>query len=370
MRSLLLTLHRWAGLSLGLVILIVAVTGSALVFENEIDAAMNPGLMLARGQGARIPLNQAVRAVREAYPEDPPSSIRVQPVGIFTNGRTIEISLKSGLTAFVDPWNGSVLGTLDRAKGFARFLHLLHTRLVAGQAGEYFVGAVTFVTLLMSLSGVYLWWPRKVLALKKTSSWRRTNLDLHHVLGLYSSLLMVVICVSGVIIAFEGFTEPLLKKLDQTPAATANVQSTPIEGATPISVEDAVRIADAALPGARTTSINLPPPGNAVYRALMKFPEDRTPAGRSRVAVDQWNGAVLQKISTREAELGTAISNLKRSAHTGDIFGWPTQALYFLASLAIAGQVVTGFLIWWKPGKLALGVSENRPSPGAEAEPA
>jgi uncharacterized iron-regulated membrane protein len=77
---------------------------------------------------------------------------------------------------------------------------------------------------------------------------------------------------------------------------------------------------------------------------------------------------VLLRTSTREAELGTAINNLKRSAHTGDIFGWPTQALYFVASLAIAGQVVTGFLIWWKPRKAALA---PRPAPArAEAEPA
>jgi uncharacterized iron-regulated membrane protein len=130
-----------------------------------------------------------------------------------------------------------------------------------------------------------------------------------------------------------------------------------------------VRIANAALPGAQTSVINLPPPGKAVYRPLMKFPEDRTPAGRSRVAIDQWSGAVLLRVSTREAELGTTINNLKRSAHTGDIFGWPTQALYFLVSLAIAGQVVTGFLIWWKPKQQLARTRERAPAP-PEAEPA
>jgi uncharacterized iron-regulated membrane protein len=180
---------------------------------------------------------------------------------------------------------------------------------------------------------------------------------------------MAVMTLSGVIIAFEEFTDPLLKKLDSRPAPTANVESTPIEGGQPISVDEAVRLANAALPGAVTTSINLPQPGKAVYRALVKFPEDRTPAGRSRVALDQWNGQVLQKISTREAELGTAINNLKRSAHTGDIFGWPTQALYFIASLMIAGQVVTGFLIWWKPGKLAVGATNGGGRSAASPEP-
>lgn len=357
MRKLLLTLHRWAGLTLGIIIFVVAVTGSSLVFENDIDAVLNSDLAFAKTAGpSRVSLNAAVEAIRKAFPDDPPTGIRVVPLGFRVENRAIDVSLKSGLAAYVNPTTGEVLGKRSR-EGFARFLHLVHTRLVAGQTGEYIVGAVTAVTFLMSLSGLYLWWPRKVFSLKKTGSWRRTNLDLHHVLGLYSALVMIVITLSGVIIAFETFTDPMLRKLDSKPAPLSDQASTPIEGGHPITVDEAVRLANAALPGAVTTSINLPPPGKAVYRALMKFPEDRTPAGRSRVAIDQWNGQVLQKINTREAEMGTAINNLKRSLHTGDIFGWPTQLLYFVASLMVAGQVITGFLMWWKPGKLGIGAT-------------
>ena len=59
------------------------------------------------------------------------------------------------------------------------------------------------------------------------------------------------------------------------------------------------------------------------------------------------SGRVLLVENTRTAPLGTRILNLKRSAHTGDIFGAPTQALYFLVSLGIAGQAITGTFIWW-----------------------
>ena len=75
-----------------------------------------------------------------------------------------------------------------------------------------------------------------------------------------------------------------------------------------------------------------------MFRILKKFPEDRTPAGRSRAYVDQFSGKALLVESTRTAPLGTRILNLKRSAHTGDIFGAPTQALYFIVSLGIALQ--------------------------------
>jgi len=120
-----------------------------------------------------------------------------------------------------------------------------------------------------------------------------------------------------------------------------------VAGGTRISVDEAVAIAEHALPGAFTSNVGLPNGPTAVFRILKKFPEDRTPAGRSRVYVDQFSGRALLVENTRTAPLGTRILNLKRSAHTGDIFGAPTQALYFIVSLGIALQAVTGALIWW-----------------------
>ena len=167
--------------------------------------------------------------------------------------------------------------------------------------------------------------------------------------------------VSGVMIAYEDQLDPLVMKLNgSTPAARpAQVASTVIPGAAPITLDEAYRAAQAAVPGAFISNMNVPTPGKAVYRMSVKFPEDRTPSGRSRVAVDQYSGAVLDVVSTRTQPLGARILNLKRSIHTGDVFGWPSQALAFLVSLALAGQVVTGILIWWKPGKFGA-LASNR----------
>jgi uncharacterized iron-regulated membrane protein len=101
------------------------------------------------------------------------------------------------------------------------------------------------------------------------------------------------------------------------------------------------------LPGVFVSSVNVPGNPLAIYRILAKFPEDRTPAGRSRVYLDQFSGKVLLLENTRTAPLGTRILNLKRSAHTGDILGAPTQTLYFIVSLGVGLQVITGALIWW-----------------------
>jgi uncharacterized iron-regulated membrane protein len=350
MRELLLTVHRWMGLVAGIAIFVIALTGCVLIFENDIDRAAHASILKVTPAVERAPLEQVVKNVRAAYPSEPPSGISFpqQP------NHAMQVSLK-GVSVGVDPYTGRVLGTVDRSKGFARWVHLLHTRFLAGRPGELIVGGFTVVTLLMAVTGVYLWWPRQIWTLKSSRSWRRLNFDLHNVLGWYSAVLLVFMTLSGVMIAYEDQLDPLVLKLNgSTPAAKpAQVASTVIQGADPISPDEAYRAAQAAVPGAFISNMNLPTPGKAVYRMMAKFPEDRTPAGRSRVAVDQYSGAVLDVVSTRTQPVGTKILNLKRSIHTGDVFGWPSQALAFLVSLSLAGQVVTGILIWWKPGKFA-----------------
>jgi uncharacterized iron-regulated membrane protein len=218
--------------------------------------------------------------------------------------------------------------------------------LVAGEIGERMVGGFSVAMLGLSITGVILWWPRKILTVGSASSWRRTNFDLHNVLGFYSSIVMLFITLTGVLIAFERTTDPFVRRLNDAPDPPAP-QSTPVAGGRRISVDEAIAIAETALPGAFASNVGIPSGPKAVFRILKKFPEDRTPAGRSRVYVDQFSGKVLLVENTRTAPLGTRILNLKRSAHTGDIFGAPTQALYFIVSLGIALQAITGALIWW-----------------------
>jgi uncharacterized iron-regulated membrane protein len=342
LRRSLLTLHQWVGLAAGLFLIVISISGSALVFENEIDRALNPATSFVTPGPRALPIATLIADVEAALPGD-----RVTGVGI---GQRPDLaygfSLRSRQTASVDPYTGRILGVRDPQKGFARWIHLLHTRFVAGETGEKLVGAFSVAMLGLAITGLVLWWPRKILSLRLRSSWKRTNFDLHNVLGFYSSLVMFFITLTGVLIAFEGYTDPLVRRLNNVPDAPAP-QSTPIAGARPIAVDDAIAIAERALPGAFASNVGIPANPKAVFRILKKFPEDRTPAGRSRVYIDQFSGQVLLVENTRTAPLGTRILNLKRSAHTGDIFGASTQALYFAVSLGIALQAISGALIWW-----------------------
>jgi uncharacterized iron-regulated membrane protein len=75
--------------------------------------------------------------------------------------------------------------------------------------------------------------------------------------------------------------------------------------------------------------------------------------------LDQYSGKVLYVKSTRTDELGTTIINIKRSVHTGDIFGWPTRLIAFFSCLFLVGQMVTGTIIWWKKVQVPLAKTQK-----------
>jgi uncharacterized iron-regulated membrane protein len=106
-------------------------------------------------------------------------------------------------------------------------------------------------------------------------------------------------------------------------------------------------MARVAMPGAAPIAVSAPNPKSA-FRVAMRFPEDRTPGGRTRVYVDPYTGAVLLAESSRTTAAGTRIINLNRAIHTGDVFGIPSKTVMSLASLAAVLQVLTALMMWSK----------------------
>ncbi len=342
MRRILLQAHLLIGLVAGAILVVLGVTGAALVFEQEIDAALYPRLRRVFPEERRASLDDIARVVRRDYPDDP-----IVRITFATRpDESFEVSLRSGLSVFVDPYTPRVLG--DRGHNhFVEHLLDLHLRLMAGPPGNLVVASATLLTLVSIGTGFFLWWPRRVMRLRRRSSWRGVNFDLHQVLGLYSGAVLFLIALSGVAMYWNQTAGRVVRAVTASPTPPPAPGSTPpAEGAEPIDLEEAYRRAVATLPGADASFILVTDPRRAL-RIQMRFPEDRSGAGRSVVYLDRYSGEAVQVVSTRERDVATAILNERRAVHTGEILGIPTRAIAFLVSLALAAEVLSGLLIWW-----------------------
>jgi uncharacterized iron-regulated membrane protein len=341
LRRTLFNLHMIAGLVAALLVAVLGLTGSIMAFEDEIDHATHPHLFYVEPQGrTALPLT----VLRQRL-----SSSLAGPVVAFGMGVSPNLSYSLATPAgavFVNQYTAEVLGTRT-APTWLNYVHQIHLRLLAGETGKTIISWTGVAMVLLTASGLYLWWPVKRVSIKGSAGGRRVWFDVHNATGVISFAFLLVLALTGTIIGFERVTTPLIYSVTGSRPYAGNVPVTPAPGGQVISPDAAVAIAARALPGAAPILVNVTS-GKAPYRVALRYPEDLTPGGRSRVFLNPYTGAVLQAESSRTTAAGTRVVIFNRAVHTGDIFGIPTKVLVSLASLAAVGQVVTGVLMWWK----------------------
>jgi len=333
--------HRWLALVVAVFLAVVAVSGGLLVFEGPVSRARQPHVVPA---GSRLPLDTLVQRARvKAGGGD---------VEAMVLGDSPDVAWDVGFSetdVLVNPYTGAILTSPlgpDRLVAFMQMVHLLHTRLLGGRVGNAIVVAVTFVALFLVLSGIIIWWRDKIWRVNRTGSWKRTNFDLHHSLGIFAAVVLLIITSTGLWVHY-GTVDEWMRKLNSSPTPAIPSQPAAAPGTPVLSLDSIAAAARAAVPGASIMNIQLPPGPKRPAMVQLKYPEDHTPAGRSRVFVDKYRGTVLLAMSTRTAQAGQHMIDIKRSLHTGDIYGLPTQVLWMLAALVLATQAVTGVLMWW-----------------------
>jgi uncharacterized iron-regulated membrane protein len=346
LRKFLFNVHLYLALAAGIFVLTLGVTGSIMAFEPELDHLLHPQLSYVTPGPHRLSLAEIGAAVQKAFPGERSGGFLLSP----DPGISVAVSTKRGVVA-VNPHTGEVLGVRPTGRDFLAYVHQLHLRLLISNradTGKTIVSWAGVAMLLLLVSGVYLWWPVKRVAVDRRATGRRFWFDLHNAIGIFSLVFLILLTFTGLMIGFEETTVPAFYRLTNSqPSKAPAPPPPPSAGAKPINADQAMEIARNAIPGTFPFQINVPGP-NGAYQIRSRFPEDLTPGGRSRVVVDQYSGAVLFAEGSRTAPAGARLVIANRAIHTGDIFGIPSKFLMSLASLMAAAQVVSGIAMWWK----------------------
>jgi len=333
--------HRWLALVAAAFLAVVAVSGGLLVLEGPVSRARQPHVVPA---GSPLPLDTLVQRAR--------ASGGGGEVEMMLLGDSPDLAwgvVVSSTNVLVNPYTGAILTSPpapDPLVAFMRKVHLLHTQLLGGRVGNAIVVAVTFVALFLVISGIVVWWRDKLWRVNTSASWKRINFDLHHSLGIWAAVVLLIITSTGLWVRYATVDE-WMRKLNSSPTPPVPSQPAADPGMPLLSLDSIAAAARAAVPGASIMNIQLPAEPKRPAMVQLKYPEDHTPSGRSRVFVDKYRGTVLLAMSTRRADAGQHMIDIKRSLHTGDIYGVPTQVLWMLGAFVLATQVATGVLMWW-----------------------
>lgn len=356
-------LHLWLGLSSGLIVFIVAVTGCIYAFQAEIKDLTYPFLFVEPQESAVLPPSEISEIAQEAYPNGHLHAV-LYPMKE-KSAQAIFFSYGEGndhyQIAYINPYSGEVLELRDEYADFFRFILDGHFYLwLPPEIGQPVVASFTLVFLFMVISGLILWWPKKKknlkqsLKIKWSARWRRKNYDLHQVLGFYVMTFALVFAVTGLVWGFLWFRdgvyfvasggEKFVEYYNPVSDSTKTYQGE-------IPALDAVWVKmNEEYPDAEYIEVH-PPEFEGAAIAANANPDASTYWKTDYRYFDQ---NTLEELPVEhfynrfeEATVAQKIMRMNYDVHVGAIAGLPGKILAFFLSAIIASLPVTGFLIWW-----------------------
>jgi uncharacterized iron-regulated membrane protein len=350
-RNFIFITHRYLGLGIGLLLVIVGLTGSLLIFMPELDAQIiQQRFGYITPQEQIIPIDQLIDTVKTTYAEHPDwkvGQVQMLPDQTFY---TIRLNRpdETQWEVFVNPYTGDVMGDRQRETAFFSRILDLHYALLSGSVGITIVGIAALLFCILSLTGIMLWpgWRRLIsgFKIKWNAHPKRVNYDLHKVAGIVTAVFLAMVSFTGFCWNFYEYAEPAIYAATLTPQPPM-VTSTPISGQATLPLAQAFQQAEAALPGAVTTFITVPTKPDEVFEFYKKVPLDSEDFN-SYVKVDQYSGQVLQVQDSRKAGVGDRILNSFTPIHYGTFGGLPTRIFYIFVGLSPLMLFITGLIMW------------------------
>ncbi|WP_164972731.1 PepSY-associated TM helix domain-containing protein [Lacibacter luteus] len=358
MKKLIAQIHLWLGLVVGLIIIIIALSGAIYCFAPELQNLTQSYRKVEAQNTAFLPPSHIKQIAEKQLPGKPAKRIyygsKEQSVQVLFRDKE-----KYSYSVFIDPYNGRVLKVRNNKKDFFSVTLDLHRTLLIPHGHEV-VRWSTVAFFLIIVSGIVIWWPRNKRAakqgfvLKLNASPKRLNYDLHRVLGFYASWAILLTVFTGLIWTFDSFAD-LTYKL--TGAKRSVVQKKP-----PVSDTTLLSNADAL----NTVWANVHKDLHQRYAAMLFVLPDKksdpillraNPENRTLYKTDfryfdrnsavEISGAYVWGNYADAKTMADQIKRMNYDIHTGAAWGLPGRIALFFAALIVASLPVTGFYIWW-----------------------
>jgi uncharacterized iron-regulated membrane protein len=371
-RTVLFWMHLVAGLTAGVIIFVMCVTGALLSFERQIiEYSERDARFVDVPAGAsRLAPQQIIEKLREVRPDTKPSAMSISgepgAAWLFNLGREGQVYLDPYTGAVTGEGNKSVRGAMTELRNWHRYVALSGDGRPVGKA---ITGAANLLFLFLAISGIYIWWPRQlrwsaikpVIWFKGGLTGKPRNFNWHNTIGFWTSLFLIVFTLTATVISYQwasnllytltGNEVPPQQQGNNTPPADKPYEF-------PADVNAAWTAADTQSPAWRSISLRLP-----VEKDSAVFTIDEgiywNIFGRSTLTVNASTGAVLKWEPYGEQNSARQLRSWFRFTHTGETGGIVGQIIGFIACVGGAFLVWTGFSLalrrfrGWRTAKTA-----------------
>jgi uncharacterized iron-regulated membrane protein len=341
------SIHKWGGLIAGIFIFMLGISGSILVFHEELEA-WEHNTEWTVSNTAPVQIDKAYQTIISQYKNYeirlPRFSNNPQQTLIFNLRRP-----EQRLTIFAHPSKGSILKVIDSNTTIVSWILTFHYSLHANLFGEIVVlifGLIFFISLI---TGCILYRKTLINVLLFRIKFRHRNKrsiasSLHRYIGVWALLLNLIIVISGLFIIYDIVSRGIKKENSQAPLASPEID---------FSIDKSLQAISRKYP--------------AFHASFIRFPLSKekpviingTVDGQAFYYSRYYNsvsiaspGTIGELKQANAADGATKLSSIVRAIHFIEYGNLPVKLLFCLAGLSAPALSITGFLLWkWKRKK-------------------
>jgi uncharacterized iron-regulated membrane protein len=352
-RTIIFYIHSFTGLFSGLFILLMSLSGAALVFHEELDRLQYPDIVAEKGKPV-LPVDSFYQQLQIRYPRaqvsncsivetvNDPFVITVYDSSYMNGARSMQV--------FFHPQTAAIIGTRGNSSDLTHnpmsWLSGFHNSFHLKKKGEWLLGFFAILFVISLLTGLVQYrrniWP--VLCFRR-SAFRKSNL--HQLIGVYALLFNLVIAITGFWMQryvfkkeFYAAETPYTRTIKPSPPLFFGIDSALREVKKQHPLFDAYVIYFAQSMKGKT----------AVYgsQATNSFIHSKKFA--DAVFLDS-AGNIAHTAFVNEIPGDNRYDIINSQIHFGRFGGWPVKLLYVVFGLSGAVLSITGSLLWWKRRK-------------------
>jgi uncharacterized iron-regulated membrane protein len=406
--------HFYAGILSIPVIVMLVLTGIVYLFRPQLERVMYGGMTHVSSGASVVSYDEQLKTVEERYPGTPvigfgpPATKNRSTEFYLDNGGTGGFA-PAGQTVFVNPYTGDIEGSRNNAHNPAQIALQIHGTLMTanwlGDAkwGDHFVELIAGWTVVLVVTGVFLWWPRgragrslrgtlvpRINLRPSRVAWR----DIHAITGVFFAFIFMFFLITGLMWTdvWGAKYGEVATRIDATyaeaPSESASIGDTFGEGSASWATSELPVFASGARPEGTTLSWN-PEDGTPLdavaaraqengfgsggYLVFFPDPDDEAASymvtryadadpkvnqsatdGRT-LFVDQYTGEALGSYSFSDHGFLAQASDWGISLHEGREWGIWSQVAVLLATLALLVSASTAVVMWYKRRPQGLG---------------
>ena len=366
-------LHLILAVLFGLFAAAVGLSGSALVFREEIEHAVyEPIITVGTTMVPFATLSTTAAALDSARRV----SMMVLPIAA---DRSVEFvlqkrnarSLKGAdqMSVYVNPYTGHVIGSRRREASVIAMLRDLHFAFFSGTSGLVFNGYVACALLFMSITGLYLWLvvsPRSErFSLRFGGNWKRVVWNLHRQSGALSLAALALVATTG---AHYAFREPsqrlMLAVTGSAPPRSIPIVTPPLAGSAPRDLDAIVGAARAAFSDGTLAVVRVPSKSTQAWAATFHRDGDggeSTDSGPT-VYVNPFTLDVMRVDDARIMPFGARLEKSMETLHYGKFGGVASRLFWVVLGVLPLLFMLSGALMWWQRAgrRLARGTGRRK----------